>query len=622
MAKKDYSSYSKDELIKEVQKLAKRKRYGIVWEDKPENVAELCKEKLPVLEEDKGKEIKSNGNEPMNILIEGDNYHALSVLNYTHKGKIDVIYIDPPYNTGAKDWKYNNDYVDINDLFRHSKWLSLMYHRLRLAKPLLKTDGIFIVTIDDNELFHLGTLLEELFPSYDLFIVTIEHNKRGRRGKNFAKTNEWAIFLIPKGQDLIQEEFAKGLGGETRNLRRTGSGSKRTERPKKFYPIWVDKDTLEVVSAGDPIPVNSDWKYEEKGNLVSIWPIDEDGREKNWHYGVVRTRTCIDNGTLKARKQGYGIQIYYTLRKKDSKKYKTVWTGSKYDASTYGSVLLESILGEPGQFDYPKSLYAVLECMRATVGTKKNAIILDYFAGSGTTGHAVLELNKEDGGQRKFILCTNNENNIAEGVTYPRIKKVIKGYPYSGPVKTVLFEEKISIKFLKEIDFAFETIDALEEKNKGIFDKCELKFEKNFLRLYGIKTIKEKKDALGGNLRYYRTDFVEAAPTDRNKKKLVDKSTEMLCLKEDCFDEFKAGKNFRLFKNVQGKHLGIIYDDEGIEPFKKELQKLNKQFVVYVFSLDESAREEEFGDVAGLVELKPIPAVILNVYRRIFRCYS
>ena len=179
MVRENYSEWSKQNLIDEVKKLKKRKKYGIVWEDKPETVATLCKEKLPVLTEDESKEIETDKGKPVNILIEGDNYHALSVLNYTHKGKVDVIYIDPPYNTGAKDWKYSNDYVDINDSYRHSKWLSMMEKRLCLAKNLLKDNGVLICAIDDNEFHHLGCLFEEIFNGWETHCITIVHNPRG-----------------------------------------------------------------------------------------------------------------------------------------------------------------------------------------------------------------------------------------------------------------------------------------------------------------------------------------------------------------------------------------------------------------------------------------------------------
>ncbi len=619
MAKKDYTTWDRNGLIKEIETLRKRKKYGLVWEDKPEDVVEQCKNELPVLTEVKSKEIVTDSKKSFNLLIEGDNYHSLSVLNYTHKGKIDVIYIDPPYNTGAKDWKYNNDFVDINDQYRHSKWLSLLHNRLNVTKSLLKKDGILILTIDDNEIFRIGNLLEEMFSSYDQYIVTIEHNKRGRRGKNFAKTNEWAIFLVPKGMELIGEEDAGGtIGGETRNLRRTGSGSKRTERPRKFYPIWVNKKTLQVISAGNPISVDSRWKHEEKGDLISVWPIDENGREKNWHYGVDRTRKCIENGLLEARMRNYGMQVYYTLREKESKKYKTVWTGSKFDASTHGSVLLEKILGEAGKFDYPKSLYAVIECMKATVANKKNAIILDFFAGSGTTGHAVLELNKIDGGNRKFILCTNNENGIAENVCLPRLKNVIKGYSYVGEDKDVLFENMLSLKLLEEADFLLEDIDKLKKDNENKYDRFEVKVEDESIKLYGIKKNNGKSVGLGGNLKYFKTSFVSSSPTDKNKEALTKKATDMLCIKEDVFDEIKSSKQYKIYCSKQ-KNLGIIYDHQAIDAFKKDILKMDGKFSVYIFSLGSDAFDEEFEDIKDKVTLSPIPEAILRVYRRIFK---
>lgn len=399
---------------------------------------------------------RADSKKPWHTLINADNFHALQLLLYAYEGKIDVIYIDPPYNTGARDWKYNNDYVDKTDAWRHSKWLSMMKKRLSLAKRLLRADGVMIVTIDDYELCHLGTLLEEIFPAHEQFIITIEHNKRGRRGKNFAKSNEWAIYLVPEGVEVIQEErTADTIGGETRNLRRTGSGSKRTARPRKFYPIWVNEETLEVVSAGDPIPKDAPWKVERKGKLVTVWPIDEDGKEKNWHYGVERTRKNIAENKLEARPRDYGIQVYYTLREKDSKKWKTVWSKPSLDASTHGSELLSDLLGGQGDFEFPKSVYAVADCLTAACGHKKNALILDFFSGSGTTLHATCMLNADDQGRRRCILVTNNEvseartkelnraghfqgdrrfekHGIAESVTWPRCKAMIKGRRQDG----------------------------------------------------------------------------------------------------------------------------------------------------------------------------------------------
>jgi adenine-specific DNA-methyltransferase len=554
MGKETLENWTKDELIKEVKKLKKRKKYGIVWEAKPEKVVELCKEKLPVLTEDKTKEINTDDLKPMNILIEGDNYHALSVLNYTHKGKIDVVYIDPPFNTGAKDWKYNNDYVDINDQWRHSKWLSMMSKRLLLAKKLLRNDGVLICAIDDNEFHHLGCLLEDIFSGWEIHCVTIVHNPRGIQGNNFSYTHEYAYFVFRKGLKVIGPRKLKEEEIYWSNLRNWGGESLRTDARNCFYPIVVKNN--KIIGFGD-VPKNDfhpKKQTEEKKGVYYVWPIDIKGIERKWRYA----RKSVDSvkQLLKVKKSNDRIEIeigkpYGTVR--------TVWQDSRYDAAEYGTKLVHSLVPNT-HFDFPKSVYNTYDCVAPIVNQRKDAIVLDYFAGSGTTGHAVLMLNKEDGGSRKFILCTNNENGIAVEVCHPRIKRVVKGH-------------------------------------------------KDYPDITGIPA----------NLKYFKTDFVDAVPTDINKKKLVDKSTEMLCLREECFDFVKKGKFFKIFSNGRGKNLGIIYEDEGIEPFKKEVRKVNKRFVVYVFSLDESAREEEFEDVSNLVQLKPIPAVILNVYKRIFK---
>ena len=359
-------------------------------------------------------------------LIEADNYHALQLLEYLYPKQVDCIYIDPPYNTGATDWKYNNDYVDSNDNWRHSKWLSMMKKRLLLAKNLLKETGVLVVTIDDNELSNLDCILLEMFPEYDRFIVTIEHSKRGRRGKNIAKSNEFALFFIKHGLDVICEETVIGLGGETRNLRRTGSGSLRAQRHKKFYPIYIDTNEQRIIEIGDYLPLEFEPSYNvpveiqmqyPKNTLSVVWPFDEEGIQKNWHYAAKRARNELELGKLSIKEQKYGWQVYYQLRERDSKKYKTVWTGSHLDASTHGTELLTKILGRDQTFEYPKSLYAVLQCMYATVKNNRNALIVDFFAGSGTTLHAVNLMNTEDDGNRRCILVTNNEVSDEESKT-------------------------------------------------------------------------------------------------------------------------------------------------------------------------------------------------------------
>ncbi len=544
----------------EIKKLKSRKKYGLLWENKDEGVVLQCKEELPVLLEEQKKEVTTDKNSPTDILIEGDNYHALSVLNYTHQNKFDVIYIDPPYNTGAKDWKYNNNYVDSNDAYRHSKWLSFMSHRLKLAKNLLAKKGVLICTIDENEFNRLGLLLEELFPSHQISCITIVHNPAGVQGDNFSYSHEYAFFVYPLGGRYIGLQ-KRETDVDVRNFRDvTGEESLRNAAANCFYPIYVKNN--KIIGFGDVCekdfhPKNINVK--KQNGVIEIYPVDPQGIERKWRFA----RQTVDS--IKKDLEVKYIKnrgVYDIIRNKNVFNYKTVWTDSKYSANNHGTQLLNQII-KSGSFSYPKSIYAVMDCIRAASNENKNALILDFFAGSGTTGHAVMLLNQEDKGNRRYILCTNNENKICEDVCYPRISNVIKGY--------------------KNL------------KNNNLIT------------------------GLGGNLKYFKTDFVDAEQTDSNKKKLVDKSTEMLCLKEDCFDEVKRTKTYSIFTNNQSKHLGIIYDDAGIAPFKKEAERIGKKFIVYVFSLDESVREEEFEDIKNLVELKTIPAVILNVYKRIFK---
>ena len=562
MAKRSIEGRTKEELIREVKKLKKRKKYGIVWEEKAEKVAELCNEKLPVLEENKPKEINTGEKGPINILIEGDNYHALSVMNYTHKGKIDVIYVDPPYNTGSTTWTYNNKYVDKEDAFKHSKWISFIYKRTKLAKNLLKTNGIFMCAVDDYECHNLRHILDEIFGEDNrLGTIVVIHNPRGRSDDKFFATSHEYLLVYAKNrkfakvgtfnlseEDKIQYNKEDDISPyNVTSYMRTGNNSNRSDRPGLFYPIYYNEKTNTL-------------SLESSKDSIKILPINTHGEEKTWRWGK-ETFNEKNRTELFVRKVRAQYRIFKKRRLLGAyKKPKTIWHEPKYDASSSGIMILRQILGRGDHFSYPKSLYAVKDILEIT--SSKNSIVLDYFAGSGTTGHALLELNREDHGKRQFILCTDNENNICSDVCYPRIKKVIKGYT-----------------------------------------------DLNGQMRFGI----------GGNLKYFKTDFVDAEPTDLNKKKLVDKSTEMLCLKEDCFDFVKRGNKFRIFTNGDGKHLGIVYDDEGIKPFKNEVKKINRKFIVYVFSLDESAREEEFEDLSGLVELKPIPAVILSVYKRIFR---
>lgn len=560
MPKRDFQNWSKEKLLHEYKELLKRKKFGIVWEDKPEDVAEQCKVSLPVLKDEKKKSFSTDKNGINHIFIEGDNYHVLSVLNYTHKRKIDVIYIDPPYNTGNKGWRYNNDFVDKEDRFRHSKWLSFMSKRLRLAKNLLKEDGALICTIDHNEQETLGLLLKEIFPGKEITCVTIVHNPRGIQGDNFAYTHEFAYFVYPTGRYINRKKRIE-KDEEWSNLRNWGGGSTRAHGRSLFYPIYFKEDRVSKIGES---PANSFHPHKAfrqlRNGALEIWPIDNNGVERKWRYSRETLSKILDSIRIV---EIQGISQVQILKSED--RYKTVWTNSKYDANIYGTQLVKEIVGK--DFPYPKSLYAVKECIEAVAAQKKNAVVLDFFAGSGTTGHAVLELNKEDKGNRQFILCTNNEDNngtgtkIAADICYPRVRNVIRGYTVNG------------------------------KKIKG----------------------------LGGNLKYFSTAFADNVKTDNDKRVFTSRCTEMLCLAEGTFVEVMTKRAaFAIYQNDR-QMTGIIYDEDAITDFKKEAIRHKKSLVVYVFSYDHTYNEEDFEDMANLKIVKPIPEVILNVYRKIYK---
>jgi len=582
---KDYSQLNKEDLIKIVQKLESRKKYGLIWDEEKvkEQFEKDAEGALPVLKEIKSKEIIDKSGGPINILIEGDNYHALSVLNFTHQGKIDVIYIDPPYNTGARDWHYNNDYVDKNDTWRHSKWVSFMNKRLLLAKQLLTEDGVLICTIDHNELPALGLLLQEIFPDREVTCVTIIHNPSGIQGKNFSHNNEFAYFVhrddkkviateIRSDEDADVRPFINGAKGNTKNyLRESGYNC--------FYPILV-KDGI-IMGFGDVSDKNFHPKssnVKRKDGIVEVYPIDGDGVERKWLFARNSVEEVIGDLSVKFNTKK---KVFEIIRTKKDINYKTVWLNNKFNAKTYGTQLVQEIIKT--DFPFPKSLHAVKECINAVIHDKDSSIILDFFAGSGTTGHAVLELNKEDGGTRSFILCTNNELNgfekelrekglneneiqehgICRRVTYPRIEKVINGY------KTV----------------------------KG-----------------------EKIKGFGSNLKYFKTKFVKnASNKDDFKIRITRECTEMLCLREGIFNEIKNTDDYRIFQ--QGNNVLAVYyslDRKALSDLKKDFNKIDGNKIFYCFTLDPLGLDKsEFSDWNNVL-LEPIPQMILDIYKQIY----
>jgi len=620
MAKNKYANYTHAQLVEELKKLSKRKKYGLVWEEEKtkEKFEAEAEGKLPVLTEDKKREIKTDENKPTNILIEGDNYHSLSVLNYTHAKSIDVIYIDPPYNTGARNWKYNNDFVDNEDAYRHSKFINFLNNRFKLAQKLLSDKGIIICAIDDYEIQNVRHLMDSLFGEENrLSSIVVVHNPRGRNDdKYFATMHEYMLVYAKNKKNIKIKHFALtdqeinkydkkdniSFYNETSFIR-TGNNSKRHERKNLFYPIYYNVELNELAL----IPHKAS---------IELLPINEAGEEKTWRWGkdtfLKKKQTEL---LVRKVKDRYRIFKKRRITNIEGTKPKTIWHDSKYDASSNGIMLLQKILGREKNFPYPKSLYTVLDILKLT--TDKDSVVLDYFAGSGTTGHAILELNRIDKGKRQFIICTNNENDICNDITYPRINNVINGYKFKGKEKELIFEKKITPTLIKNCDDFIQEIDKVVDENKSSFDKLEKNIDSNYFKIYGVRDVKDSVKGLGGNLKYYKTNFVGSEPTHRNKKLLTEKSIEMLCIRENTFEEVLSKPDISIFKS-KTKYTGILFNEMKMEEFKREINKLKLKVSVYVFSLEGDDFSEDFQDIKNDITLCSIPEAILKVYRRIY----
>ena len=376
-----------------------------------------------------------------NLMIEGDNLEVLKLLQKTYAGRVKLIYIDPPYNTGNA-LIYANDYTDPIDYYLamtsqsegrrvfstnaetsgrfHTNWLNMMYPRLKLARHLLRKDGVLVCTIDENEHANLGVMLKDLFDegTYEHVCVTIVHNPRGVQGANFSYTHEYAYFVFPSGTRSIVERRLSEDETTWSQFRNWGTESQRSDAKNCFYPVLVRDDRIigfGDVCENDHHPAQT----ESEGDTIYVYPIDRSGMERKWRYA----RQTVESvrHLLRPRKavKGYEIEI-----KKDFGAYRTVWVDKRYDANEYGTKIVNSLVPD-SPFSFPKSLWNVYDCIQAVTGREREGIVLDFFAGSGTTGHAVLQLNKDDGGSRRYILVQLPEP-IEHNEQYRTIAEVTK----------------------------------------------------------------------------------------------------------------------------------------------------------------------------------------------------
>ena len=538
--------------------LAATKRYGLVWEEREEAVEERLREELPVLVEDKELALTDGGKEaPNHILIEGDNLEALTTLSYTHEGKVDVIYIDPPYNTGNKDFVYNDSFVDSEDSYRHSKWLSFMSKRLRIAKRLLSDRGVIFISIDDNEQANLKLLCDEVFGERNFVAQAMWH-------KNYASANDSKTFSSVLDYLLVYRKTDKFL----RNL------LPRTEKQNHLYKYdsndgkgrWrPDNLSVRTYSANYDYPItNPNTGKEYNPPKGRSWMTNKE-RVEDW---IKETRVYFGlDGKGAPQLKRYLSEVQQGVVPT------TYWSYDECGHNDEARKELKDIFGHP-PFDSPKPTRLLKQIIQIA-SADKNITILDFFAGSGTTLHAVMQLNKEDGGQRQCILVTNNENNICREVTYERNKRVIEGY--TTP--------------------------------KGVQEE-------------GLRE---------NNLRYYRTRLLPRERTNRNMRRLVAASTDLLCIKENIFDEFQVSgfkfqaRDARLFSDGE-RAMMVIYNEEVIPGIVEWLQSasansqlstLNSQLKTYVFSPGAYAWDDDFAEVIDKVELCALPEAIYQAYKSV-----
>lgn len=532
-----------------------KKKYGLVWEDKPEDVEEQLRENLPVLKEVKDRAIINGEEYPNHILIEGDNLHALTALTFTHEGQIDVIYIDPPYNTGNKDFKYNDTFVDKEDSYRHSKWLSFMSKRLQVAKRLLSKMGVIFISIDDNENAQLKLLCDEIFGEKNLISDVIWQSRKSVSNDTFISLNH--------NYTLI---YAKEISNLDKNNFRLPTSSDKFSNPDNDpRGPWV-ADPFDAPN----LRPNLTYAIINPNNGKEFWPP----KGRCWRTTEEEYFKFLNDNRIVFGKKGETkpqLKRFLDFAVEKGSTSISIW--NDIDTTTNGTQQLEDILGNK-LFTNPKPVGLLDRILKITTTTSKDALVLDFFAGSGTTLHATMQLNAEDGGNRQCILATNNENNICEDVTYERNKRVIQGYT-----------------------------NAKGEKVDGLTNN---------------------------NLRYYKSEFVGREPSIKNKKEITRLATELLCIKEDIYSEQKQIGGYQLNATYvrcfqQGQlYLLVIYDEDVIEQMVEVIQSVvtadtdrNTHFKVYVFSNGQYPYTEEFEEVLPYITLCALPDAIYKAYQNV-----
>lgn len=564
-----------------------KNKYGLVWEEHEERVDTEMETKVPVFSQVFDKEITVDGDLPYNFLLEGDNLHSLYLLEKTHKNCVDVALLDPPYNTGNKDFIYDDSYLNADDDYKHSKWLSFMEKRLRVVYKLLKDSGMIIIHIDENEFAQLKLLCDDLFGSSNYIGEFIWKARSGKGGTNslIAMQHE---YILCYAKNIASVNFRQDINVTAKekleNLRQWGQGVYREDRPTMFFPILNKGKKFKLVERNeyDKIYVDGEFndgyidelrkKYELKGFKFMLPYINEEyGR---WRKGYDGVQELINSN-----------QLVLTIDKQGNKSIKKVIPADKKSVVAIDSMLLEHGSASTGTkqikelfknrkvFDTTKPLEVEKFLLDLGVYNKPDAIVLDCFAGSGTTGHSVIELNKKDGGNRKFILCTNNQNGICENITYRRVSNIINGYKYTGNKEHILYEKALKLKDLSKIDSILEEVEAIEDENKDKFSSLKKEFKNNTIRVIAKEVIDDSVEGIPANLMYYKTDYINKLTDDIEgiyADELLKHIVEMVQLEHAV--------------KIDNSSYGIILTDDDADRFEQNKKLLAHCKVVYISS--------------------------------------
>ena len=589
-------------------------------------------------------------------LIEADNYHALQLLEYLYAGKVDCIYIDPPYNTGARDWKYNNDYVDSSDSYRHSKWLSMMEKRLRLAKKLLNpNDSVLIVTIDEKEYLHLGCLLEELFPETIMQMITSVINPKGvRRENEFSRCEEYLFVLLfgnarvsSIGNSMLRTMIIEKENQDPSldnirwkaSMRSASSNGRRKDRPNLFYPIIVSAENGNYLRVGDSLPENMRREdYQLGEGEVAIWPIGARGEELTWSLQPESFRTNIKKGYIKFGPWNGKTRVPYHLTSGQIKDVEagvlhvvgktdegaliirkdeetsansirpfTVWNQKSHSASEQGSGI-NSVLLPDRVFPFPKSLYATEDTLRFFVGNKPNALIVDFFAGSGTTAHAVLRLNHQDGGHRRCIVVTNNEvseedvkqlkssgyqqgdpewekHGICRHITIPRITAAITGVDSTG--NRIDSSKKYGIK---RQDFVpdEENILVSKETKKSV---RSTPYKKITIQDPSVPDPFPMSDGFAANIAFFKLAFLDKTSVAIGRQ--LAELFPVLWLKAGAHGVCPSLRDMHVSMQVLPENqFAILIDEKHFHEFKEEVDKHSEIHTIYIITDSEPGYRE------------------------------